>query len=131
MTMKLKILTPAQEVTVTEADQVVAYGPKGEFGILPGHAHYVSPLSVGRLVLNRGGKSEAYLVSGGYLEVLGDEITVAADHVETAGQIDATQSQQHLKELEQKLGGDTLEPGEFDQLAKDRDLEQARLSVVS
>lgn len=129
--MKVRILTPAQQISVSEAEEVVAYGPKGEFGVLPGHAHFVSPLEVGRLVLSKGGQRQVYLVAGGYLEVLGDEVTVAADHVETAKQIHADQAKTRLQELEKKLGGDTLSPEEFCELSQERDLQQARLTVVA
>ncbi len=129
--MKLKILTPAQQITATEAEEIVAYGPKGEFGILPGHAHFVTPLAVGRLVFTQAGARHAYLVAGGYMEVLDDEVVVAADQVETAKQIATEPTRTRLGELEKKLGGDTLTPEEFATLTTERDLQQARLSVVS
>lgn len=127
--MKIEIVTPEKNVVSDDADEVYAVGPKGEFGILPGHAHYVTPLTIGRLYYRTGGERHAFVVQGGYLEVVGEKVLVVADEVELAEEIDRNASEKHLHELEKKLGSETMEPEEFARLTAQRDREMARLQT--
>jgi F-type H+-transporting ATPase subunit epsilon len=128
--MEIQILTPEKNVVSDSADEVYAVGPKGEFGVLPGHAHYVTPLATGRLFYRSGGERHTYVVQGGYLEVVGEKVLVVADEVESSEEIDRAASEKHLHELEKKLGTDTLPPDEFAQLLQQRDCELARLQAT-
>jgi F-type H+-transporting ATPase subunit epsilon len=129
--MKIRIVTPSKNILEDEAEEVYALGPKGEFGILSGHAHYVSPLAVGRLFYEKGGKRQQFVVAGGYLEVLEDTVLVLADEVEAVEQIDLKASRHALEEVEKSLAAGVLEPGEFQELLEKRDLEQARVNSLS
>ncbi len=129
--MKLEIVTPSKQVLSDEADQVYAVGPKGEFGILPGHAHYVTPLGTGTLHLTQAGQTKTFMVSGGFLEVLQEQVFVLADRVESAEEINLSENQNRLAELEKKLGTDIFEAEEFQNLLAERDLAQARINAVS
>ena len=63
-----------------EIEQLVAAGVMGDLGILPGHAPLLTELQPGPIrVIFDGGKEENYYVSGGFLEVQPDVITVLAD----------------------------------------------------
>ena len=128
--MKIHIVTPAAEITVAEAEEVYAYGPQGEFGVLPGHAHYVSPLAVGRLTFNEAGEQHYFMVEGGFLEVLDETVYVLANRVERAGDIDFEFSRSRLTEVEKQLGHETLSPEEYEVLTAERDLQSARLNTL-
>lgn len=129
--MQIQIVTPEKNVISGEADEVYAYGPKGEFGILPGHAHYVTPLETGRLIYRRGGERYAFVVQGGYLEVFQEKVLILVDQVEAAESIDRAASQKNLAEIESRLGTETLEPELFAQLVAQREIEAARLMALS
>jgi len=129
--MKIEIVTPYQNIASDEADEVYAVGPKGEFGILPGHAHYITPLATGRLYYRKGGKRFAFVVEGGFLEVHEEKVIVMADHVERAEDLDLTKSKQELEKLEKQLSQGTLEPEQYEQLQRQRLKEQARVQTLS
>lgn len=128
--MELQIFTPEQSILQTQVEEVYATGPKGLFGVLPGHAHYVTPLALGPLYYESKGKTQSLLVEGGYMEVFGEKVVVAADHVEKASSIDKEACRKRLAELDQKLGNATLTPEEFQTLLRERQVVQARLEVV-
>lgn len=129
--MKIEIVTPYQNIASDEAEEIYAVGPRGEFGVLPGHAHYVTPLAIGRLYYKKGGKRHAFVVEGGFLEVFEEKAVVMADHVERAEELDAAKSKQELDKLEKQLGQTTLEPGQYEELQRHRLKEQVRLQAAT
>ncbi len=129
--MKIEIVTPYQNIASDEADEVYAVGPKGEFGVLPGHAHYVTPLTTGRLYYRKGGKRLAFVVEGGFLEVFEEKVIVMADRVERLEDIDLAKAKQELEKVEKQLSQGTLEPEQYDRLQRERLVEQARVQAAS
>lgn len=89
MPLKLDIVT-AERMVLSEdgLDVVIAPGIEGELGILPAHAPLMTILGVGELRARRGGEEIAMAVSGGFLEVRNDVVTVLADVAERAEEID-------------------------------------------
>jgi ATP synthase F1 epsilon subunit len=130
--MELKILTPSEKFTETTAEDIIAYGPKGEFGVLPGYTHFITPLGVGPLRYRQKGQEHSLFVEGGYMEVFEETVVVAADQVELSKHIQPEQKiiESRLQELETQLGNETLTPEEFEHLTGERDREQARLRAI-
>ena len=89
MPLKLDIVT-AERVVLSEGglDVVVAPGAGGELGILPSHAPLMTMLGVGELRARRGADEITMAISGGFLEVRDDVVTVLADVAERAEEID-------------------------------------------
>ena len=87
--MQLRIITP--ERTVLEADaaeHVLLPAEGGELGILAGHIPMVCTLAVGRIRVDSDGSQVHLATSGGFAEVLEDEVTVLADTAERSEEID-------------------------------------------
>ena len=82
------VATAEREVYRGEADMVVAPGSAGELGILPKHAPLLSALAPGELRITRGEEVDEVFISGGFMEVQPDMITVLADTAERAVDID-------------------------------------------
>ncbi|MBW6392948.1 MAG: F0F1 ATP synthase subunit epsilon [Halomonas sp.] len=82
-----------------EIEQIVASGIMGDLGILPGHAPLLTELQPGPIrVIHDGGQEENYYVSGGFLEVQPDVVTVLADSASRASDLDeaaAEEARQH------------------------------------
>ncbi len=94
--LRLDIVTAERLVLSTEVDSLVAPGVDGELGILPRHAPLLTMLQPGDLRLRIGGEQQDIAISGGFLEVLPDHVTVLADTAERADEIDAERAQQAL-----------------------------------
>lgn len=76
----------------------------GEIGVLPGHIPLVAPLTIGGVELkNANGKSEFIAVSGGFIEVRPDKISILAPSAEVASSIDLARAQEAKARAEERL----------------------------
>ena len=85
--LQVSVLTPSKIVAKASTTYLQVPGYDGYLGILPGHTSFVTELGVGELKIGEGDK-EVYFVSGGYLDVNNDKVTVMADVAEPLPQID-------------------------------------------
>jgi F-type H+-transporting ATPase subunit epsilon len=92
--LKLDITTPQGSVFSGEVDEITATGSEGEFGVLPGHASYITTLKSGSLSLKTDGETEYYFVSWGYAEVGPDKVAILADSAEHATDIDVERARE-------------------------------------
>lgn len=89
ITTHLDIVSAEQEIFSGVVEMVVATGEMGEIGVSPGHAPLLTVLKPGEIrVTLQGGKQEVYYVSGGMLEVQPYYVTVLADAIERAEDLD-------------------------------------------
>ena len=79
MTVKLDIVTAEQLVFSDDVDIVVAPGVDGELAVLPHHAPLMTMLKPGELRVRKGGEEMFMAITGGFLEVRPDRVTVLAD----------------------------------------------------
>ncbi|HEY9576491.1 MAG TPA: F0F1 ATP synthase subunit epsilon [Pseudobacillus sp.] len=104
-TFKVSIVTPDGPVYESDVEMVSAKAQSGELGILPGHIPMVAPLQVGAVRLNKGaGKPDLVAVSGGFLEVRPDQVTILAQAAETAENIDIARAKEAKLRAENRLG---------------------------
>jgi F-type H+-transporting ATPase subunit epsilon len=88
-TVKVLVATAEREVYRGDAEMLVAPGVAGELGILPKHAPLLCALTAGELRITVGKEEvDEVFVSGGFMEVQPDMITVLADSAERASDID-------------------------------------------
>ncbi len=99
----LDIVTAERLTYSDEVQSVVAPGTAGEFGILPSHAPLLTSLSPGELRVTKDGEQIAIAVSGGFLEVIGNHVTVLADTAEQAEEIDIDRAEAALKRAEERM----------------------------
>ena len=86
--LNVDIVTPERRLLSTPADEVVAPAAEGLYGVRPGHSPFLSTLSPGPLTVREGGTTQAWFVSGGFVEVQNDTVLVLADQAEPAASID-------------------------------------------
>ncbi len=111
MPITLEIITGERRLLRREdVDEVIAPGTLGEMGILPHHAPLITSLAPGEVRVKTGGDVEEYFVSGGFLEVHADEVTLLADAAEHGSEIDAERAevarQRALERLDQAADAD-------------------------
>lgn len=93
ITTHLDIVSAEQEIFSGVVEMVVATGELGEIGIVPGHAPLLTVLKPGEIrVTLPGGEQEVYYVSGGMLEIQPYYVTVLADSVERAEELDEAEA---------------------------------------
>ncbi len=87
-TMNVLVATVEREVYRGEADFLVAPGAAGDLGIMPKHSPLLAKLKSGELRIQLGEKTDEVFVSGGFMEVQPDMITILADSAERAADVD-------------------------------------------
>lgn len=82
--LAVTLMSPERTLFEGEADLVVAPAWDGEVGILRGHAPMMVLLGAGELRVRRGDVERRFTVSGGFLQVVEDVVTVLSEHAEAA-----------------------------------------------
>jgi F-type H+-transporting ATPase subunit epsilon len=112
-TMKVSVVTPDGPVYDSDVEMVSTKALTGELGILPGHIPMVAPLEIGAVRLKKEGKTDFIAVSGGFLEVRPDQVTVLAQAAEKASDIDVERAQKAKERAEQRMKDAKLEHIDF------------------
>lgn len=86
--LHVELVSVEREVWSGEADSVVARTTEGEIGILPGHAPLLGQLAEGYdvRILQAGGSEIAVNVSGGFLSVTDQGVTILAESATLPGE---------------------------------------------
>lgn len=87
--LKLEIVTPEKKVLDESVDFVTVPTATGEIGVLPNHAPLISALKSGILTYTVKGATDKLVISGGFVEVSTDQVSVLTDVAERADEIDA------------------------------------------
>jgi F-type H+-transporting ATPase subunit epsilon len=93
MPLRLDIVTIEKLAFSGDVDMVIAPGVEGELGILPQHAPLITALRAGELRIKQGEEEQSFAIGGGYLEILGNQVTVLADSAEQAAEIDIARAE--------------------------------------
>ncbi len=103
--LTLEVATPTRLVVAEVVDEVVAPGIEGYFGVLPGHAPFLTTLGIGELMYRRGRDEFHLAVAGGFAEVRNDKVIVLADTAERPTEIDRERAERARQRAEQRLAG--------------------------
>jgi F-type H+-transporting ATPase subunit epsilon len=99
----LRVVTPDRQVVREDVEEIQAPGREGYLGILPGHAPLLSELKPGEITYRRGRDLRRLAVSGGFLEVLPEQVTVLAETAERPEDIDLARAQAARDRAERRL----------------------------
>ncbi len=86
--MQVLVATAEREVYSGEATMLLAPGSEGELGIMPKHNALLTSLKLGELIITNGDDVDEVFVSGGFMEVQPDKVTILADTAERAADMD-------------------------------------------
>ena len=117
--MRLDVITAEREVLSDEVDLIVAPGSEGELGILPSHSPLMTTLREGELTIRKAGEDSYLAVTGGFLEVMDNVVTVLADACERSDEINEERAQEAMRRAQQRIDART----------SDMDLERAMASM--
>jgi F-type H+-transporting ATPase subunit epsilon len=104
ITVHVDIVSAEAKIFSGLAEMVVATGDLGELGIFPGHTALITAIKPGTVrVVAQGGKEFVYYVSGGILEVQPNKISILADTIVRAAELDEAQALLAKQEAERIL----------------------------
>ena len=94
--MHVALVVPDRLLWSGQARTVIAKTTEGDIGVLTGHAPVFGVLAEGSLVeiLNDDAEPVRAAVSGGFLSVANDRVSILAAHAQLADEVDADQAQQ-------------------------------------
>lgn len=104
MTVHCDIVSAEENLFSGLVEMVVAAGEMGDLGIIRGHAPLLTALKPGPVrIIKQGGEEEVIYVSGGYLEVQPNNISVLADTAVRAADLDEAAALEAQKHAQQAL----------------------------
>ena len=129
--IQLEVVTPERRVLAESVDMVTVPGLGGELGILPGHTPLISQLQTGVLTYVQDGKSSSLHVSGGFVEVREDHVSVLADVAERPDEIDTARAKLSRERLEKQLNAWSGSEEDFEIAKTKLDRSMVRLQLAS
>ena len=108
-TFHFDLVTPDKVLFAGSVDQVDVPGAEGDFGVLAGHAPFVTVLRPGILTVHSGATALQLVVLGGFAEVSAAGLTVLADVAEKIEELDRAILAARVKELEERIA--KMQPG--------------------
>jgi F-type H+-transporting ATPase subunit epsilon len=103
MPFHLEIVTAERVVLSDEVDQVNVPTKDGRVGILPRHAPLLTILDIGELDIIKGDVRTPFAVTGGFMEVLPNRVTILADAAERADEIDEARAEEARRRAEEQI----------------------------
>ena len=102
-TIDLEIVTPERKILSVHAREVVVPGVEGYFGVLPGHAPFLTSLGIGELSYKDETGTHFFAAADGFVEVLPNRVTVLARLCEPAREIDVERAREAKRRAEESM----------------------------
>ncbi|MBL0318645.1 MAG: ATP synthase F1 subunit epsilon [Alphaproteobacteria bacterium] len=126
----VELISPEKVVYAMDANSVIVPGTEGEFGVLPGHAPFISTIKPGVVrVETLDGQIEKVFVTAGFAEVHNTKCRLLVDKAEMLQDIDRKEVEKHIQEANEILTYTTDEDGKA-RAAKELALAQAKIQAL-
>ncbi|HHZ68404.1 MAG TPA: ATP synthase F1 subunit epsilon [Alphaproteobacteria bacterium] len=102
--VEFELVSPERLLVSQGVDMVVVPGEDGDFGVLPGHALFLSGVRPGVIEIYDGDKiSDRIFVAGGFAEVTGERCTVLAEEAVNLAEVERTTVEARIRDNEQAI----------------------------
>lgn len=101
--MHLEIVTPEKVVSTEEIEKLTVPTSEGEITILPGHMALVTRIGDGEIAITTKNKTSYLAVSGGFLQIADDKISLLADFAIRSEEINTQKVLEAKKRAEERL----------------------------
>lgn len=109
MNLQLEIITPLKSVLKEQVDEIIIPTELGEIAILPNHVPLLAKIKPGEMIIKKNQKPIFFAITGGFLEVQNNNITILADYAVRAENIEvarAKEAEERAKNvMKQKTSG--------------------------
>ncbi len=129
-TMKLDVVSAEEEVFSGTVEEVIAPGSMGDLGIMPKHAQLITTLKSGELRYIEDGEQSSLFVAGGLMEVQPHVVTVLADTVIRAADLDEAAAKEAIQRAEDALDGKDPEDLNYEALQTELDAAKAQIEMI-
>jgi F-type H+-transporting ATPase subunit epsilon len=130
-TLKLNVVTPERSILKdTPVESLVLPGGMGQFNVLPGHTNFITTLSHGVFGYRVSGEWQIAFLSGGFTQVYAGEVTVLAETVEMAAELDLAKAEAEVQSIHGKLKAAKAGSDEYTVLMLAADQAAARVKAA-
>jgi len=129
--INLEIVTPEKKVIDEPVEMVTVPTARGEIGVLENHAPLISTLKPGILSYTAKGSTEYLVISGGFVEISGNKVSILADIAESKGEINVESAREDQLEAQRILGEWKGSEEEFEVELEKLEKAQARIDLGS
>jgi F-type H+-transporting ATPase subunit epsilon len=126
-TFILEIVTPYGVAVNSKVEEAYIPGSEGDFGVLPGHAPFLTSLRIGELHYRREKEVYSLAINRGFAEVTPTKTTILADTAEPAAEIDIERARAAKARAEDRLK--TLSKDDPAYLQEIEALERAKMRI--
>lgn len=120
MTLHLEIVTPEKVVYRNEVDEIIAPTTNGQIAILPNHVALLTQIIPGEIVIKKGKDEQPLAITGGFLEIINNKVTILADYAVRAEEIEVLKVEEAKrkaeKRMEEKISAEDLAKGEAEMI---------------
>ena len=110
MPIRVRVLASDQPLLEGEADFLTFRGADGDLGVLPQHAPLLTWLKPGEVMVRQGDGERHVFLEGGFLEVLPDLVTVAAERGQLSSELGLEAAEEALSGAQERAGRDPESP---------------------
>jgi F-type H+-transporting ATPase subunit epsilon len=103
MNLLLEIITPEKIIYKDEASEVIVPTEDGEITILPNHMNLLTKVNPGELIIKKGNSQHYLAITGGFLEVNSNKISIVAEYVVRAQDIEMGKAMEAKKRAEKLM----------------------------
>ena len=113
--LQLSVVTPDRELVADLVDQVNIPGSEGDLGILYDHTPIITMMRPGPLSYEKGSEIIELVVSGGYVEVTDNRVTILAETAEFLHEVDHVRAESAKSKAEAILAKHDISEEEFEE----------------
>jgi F-type H+-transporting ATPase subunit epsilon len=118
MKLFLEIITPTKVIFQEEIEELTINTSNGQISILPGHVDLFTKVMPGEAIVRIGNKIQSLAVTGGFLELSKNKISILADYAIKAEDIDISKVEE-AKQRAEKAMKEKIKEQEFESLQDD------------
>ena len=101
--LNLEVVSPEKLIMSKSVDMVTVSGTEGDFGVLPGHTALVSSIRPGLLQIEVDKDVEFFFISGGFIEVIEDKVSILATDVISPNDINISECEDKIKKYNENI----------------------------
>ncbi len=109
MDILLEIITPEKVIYSDKVSEVIVPTENGQLGILPEHVGLFAKVVPGELIIKKGGSEQIIAITGGFLEVSKDKVSILADYAIRAENIEIAKAMEAKERAEELMKEKTTE----------------------
>lgn len=109
MNLLLEIITPEKVIYKDEVSEIIAPAIDGEITILPGHIDLLTQIKPGELIVRKGASEQSLAVTGGFLEITSNKVSVLAEYAVKAQDVEVAKAMEAKRRAEKMLNEKTTD----------------------